>query len=106
MSNLLLQERRGKRVGGRVGARLRKGIVAAVLAVFCLSGGPPVQTAQAESMQFAFVDVPRAMASSDAAKRARELLEKKLASKQKEVDAMEQKIKSLKDDMEKRKSLM
>ncbi|MBF0109240.1 MAG: OmpH family outer membrane protein [Magnetococcales bacterium] len=74
----------------------------AVFAVGLLGSWP----ARAEQYSFAYVDVPRAMASSDAAKRARELLEKKLASKQREVDAMEQKIKSLKDDLEKRKGLM
>ncbi|MEO5347223.1 MAG: OmpH family outer membrane protein [Magnetococcus sp. YQC-9] len=55
------------------------------------SGGAPV---------FAYVDVPRVMASSAAAQYARDLLKKKLASKQKEVDAMEKEIKDLKAKLE------
>ncbi len=93
--------------GGRMGARwmLRGNTMAGlVFSLLFLFAGPT--TALAEQYLFAFVDVPRAMASSDAAKRARELLEKKLASKQREVDTMEQKIKALKDDMEKRKNAM
>lgn len=88
--------------GGRARWMVRGSMV--VFSLLFLFAGPP--PALAEQYLFAFVDVPRAMASSDAAKRARELLEKKLASKQKEVDAMEQKIKALKDDVEKRKNAM
>ncbi|MBF0439120.1 MAG: OmpH family outer membrane protein [Magnetococcales bacterium] len=54
-------------------------------------GGPAV---------FAYVDVPRVMASSDAATHARDMLKKKLASKQQEVDSMESEIKSLKAKVE------
>jgi outer membrane protein len=53
--------------------------------------------------KMAFVDVPRAMAASDAAKQARDILQKKLASKQKEVSAMESEIKTMKSELEKRK---
>lgn len=82
---------------------IRSVMIVFVSAVVFLSGG---MMARAEQYLFAYVDVPRAMASSDAAKRARDLLEKKLASKQKEVDSLEQKIKGMKSDLEKRKSLM
>ncbi|MEO5326898.1 MAG: OmpH family outer membrane protein [Magnetococcus sp. THC-1_WYH] len=100
MSDFLFQDRCNKR-GGRV--LIRNVIMIFVSAVVFLSGGV---MAQAEQYSFAYVDVPRAMASSDAAKRARDLLERKLASKQKEVDSLEQKIKGMKSDLEKRKSLM
>ncbi|MBF0262520.1 MAG: OmpH family outer membrane protein [Magnetococcales bacterium] len=66
------------------------GFVAAPLEA-AAGGGSPV---------FAYVDVPRVMASSAAAQHARELLKKKLASKQREVDAMEKEIKDLKAKIE------
>lgn len=52
----------------------------------------------AEELKFAYVDVPRAIASSDAARRARDLLQKKLEYKQREVDAMEEEVKALKEE--------
>ncbi|MBF0610996.1 MAG: OmpH family outer membrane protein [Magnetococcales bacterium] len=52
----------------------------------------------AEEVKIAYVDVPRAIASSEAAKRARELMQKKLDSKQREVDAVEEEIKLLKEE--------
>ncbi|MEO5348449.1 MAG: OmpH family outer membrane protein [Magnetococcus sp. YQC-3] len=57
----------------------------------------------AAEYKMAFVDVPRAMAASEAAKQARDILQKKLASKQKEVSAMESEIKEMKAELEKRK---
>ncbi|MBF0461863.1 MAG: OmpH family outer membrane protein [Magnetococcales bacterium] len=60
-------------------------------------------SAWAESYKLAFVDVPRAMAASDAAKQARDILQKKLAAKQQEVSAMEAEIKEMKAEAEKRK---
>ena len=63
-------------------------------------------TVLAGSIQLAFVDVPRAMASSDAAKQARDILKKKLDAKQTEVTVMESEIKKMKESLEKRKSLM
>lgn len=71
-----------------------------LIAVIGLLGA---DVAWAESYKLAFVDVPRAMAASDAAKQARDILQKKLASKQKEVSAMEAEIKQMKADLEKRK---
>ncbi|WP_130471485.1 OmpH family outer membrane protein [Candidatus Magnetaquicoccus inordinatus] len=59
--------------------------------------------ASADSYKLAFVDVPRAMAASDAAKQARDILQKKLAAKQQEVSAMEDEIKAMKAEIEKRK---
>ena len=65
------------------------------------------ESALAESgAKFAYVDVPRVMASSGAGKHARELLKKKLASKQKEVTAVEAKINDMKNKLEQRKSMM
>lgn len=61
--------------------------------------------AEAAPYKMAFVDVPRAMAASDAAKKARNILKKKLAAKQKEVSAMEAGIKRMKATAEKRKGL-
>ncbi|MBF0270484.1 MAG: OmpH family outer membrane protein [Magnetococcales bacterium] len=55
---------------------------------------------------FAYVDVPRVMASSAAAQYARDMLKKKLAVKQKEVDAMESEIKSLKAKVEQGGNMM
>ncbi|MBF0212661.1 MAG: OmpH family outer membrane protein [Magnetococcales bacterium] len=55
---------------------------------------------------FAYVDVPRVMASSAAAQNARDLLKKKLAAKQKEVDAMEAEIKALKAKVEQGGNMM
>ncbi|MBF0178698.1 MAG: OmpH family outer membrane protein [Magnetococcales bacterium] len=49
---------------------------------------------------FAYVDVPRVMAASTAAQKARDMLKKKLAVKQQEVDAMEAEIKELKNKLE------
>ncbi|MBF0453502.1 MAG: OmpH family outer membrane protein [Magnetococcales bacterium] len=60
----------------------------------------------AANVKFAYVDVPRVMASSEAGKRARELLKQKLAVKQKEVTAMEANINKMKENLEQRKSLM
>lgn len=62
-------------------------------------------SAQAGSYKMAFVDVPRAMAASEAAKRARDILQKKLAAKQKEVSAMESEIKRMKATAQKRSGL-
>ena len=62
-------------------------------------------SAWADSYKLAFVDVPRAMAASDAAKQARDILQKKLAAKQKEVSSMEAEIKAMKAKVEKRKSV-
>lgn len=100
MNDFSFQDRCNKRGGGML---MRSVMMVFVSAVVFLSGG---MVARAEQYSFAYVDVPRAMASSDAAKRARELLERKLASKQKEVDSLEQKIKGMKSDLEKRKGLM
>lgn len=106
MSDFLFQNRCNK-WGGKVTRTLVRGVAVVLMsAAVLLSGLLGEMTAQAEQQLFAYVDVPRAMASSDAAKRARDLLEKKLASKQKEVDSLEQKIKGMKTDLEKRKSLM
>ena len=66
-------------------------------------GRMPVQAAAAN---FAYVDVPRVMASSEAGKRAKGFLKKKLAVKQKEVTAMEAKINEMKQNLESRKNLM
>ncbi|MBF0165834.1 MAG: OmpH family outer membrane protein [Magnetococcales bacterium] len=71
------------------------------LAVGCGFVAAPLEAAAgAGSPVFAYVDVPRVMASSSAAQHARELLKKKLASKQREVDAMEKEIKDLKAKIE------
>lgn len=59
-------------------------------------------SASAEAYKLAFVDVPRAMAASDAAKQARDILQKKLAAKQKEVSSMEAEIKKMKADAAKK----
>lgn len=59
----------------------------------------------ADTYKMAFVDVPRAMSASEAAKKARDILNKKLAAKQKEVSVMEEEIKRMKADAEKRKGL-
>lgn len=55
---------------------------------------------------FAYVDVPKVMASSAAAQHARDMLKKKLAAKQKEVDSMEAEIKALKAKVEQGGSMM
>ncbi|MBF0126726.1 MAG: OmpH family outer membrane protein, partial [Magnetococcales bacterium] len=60
-------------------------------------GGAPV---------FAYVDVPRVMAASTAAQRARDMLKKKLALKQQEVDSMESQIKELKNKVEQGGNMM
>ncbi len=113
MSDFPYQDHRKQGIGRGTGTAVRRatGYKATVnklitVMVFAAVGLLGAWSAQAEQLLFAYVDVPRAMASSDAAKKARELLERKLASKQKEVDSMEQKIKALKGDLEKRKSLM
>lgn len=62
-------------------------------------------SALAGPYKMAFVDVPRAMAASDAAKKARDILQKKLAAKQKEVSAMEAEIKQMKKEVEGQKGL-
>ncbi|MBF0447153.1 MAG: OmpH family outer membrane protein [Magnetococcales bacterium] len=62
----------------------------------------PVQAAG----KFAYVDVPRVMDSSQAGNRARDFLNKKLSVKQNEVSSMEADINKMKDDLEKRKSVM
>lgn len=66
----------------------------------------PAKGAATAPYVFAYVDVPRVLASSDASKSARELLKKKLADKQKELDAMEAKIKKMKDELDKKNSLI
>ncbi|MBF0160661.1 MAG: OmpH family outer membrane protein [Magnetococcales bacterium] len=76
----------------------------AVLAVL-VSVGLLCSSAWAESYKLAFVDVPRAMAASDAAKQARDILQKKLAAKQQEVSSMEAEIKEMKADAKKRKGV-
>lgn len=75
-------------------------IVAVVMALLIgwLPGAVPA--AGSSTPQFAYVDVPRVMASSSAAQYARDMLKKKLAAKQKEVDAMEAEIKALKSKVE------
>lgn len=78
-----------------------------VMAVFLLAWiFGPGQGWTADTPKFAYVDVPRAIASSQAAKQARDLLKKKLGVKQKEVDNMEAEIKRMKADLEKRSSSM
>ncbi|MBF0357425.1 MAG: OmpH family outer membrane protein [Magnetococcales bacterium] len=63
-------------------------------------------TAQAADINFAYVDVPRVMASSKASKQATELLKKTLAIKQKEVTSMKADITKMKKDLEERKNVM
>lgn len=75
------------------------------LALSFLVGLCVCDSALADVYKMAFVDVPRAMAASDAAKQAREILKKKLAAKQKEVSSMEVRIKRLKEEVEKRRGL-
>ncbi|MBF0368266.1 MAG: OmpH family outer membrane protein [Magnetococcales bacterium] len=55
---------------------------------------------------FAYVDVPRAIASSVAGEKARDLLKNNIASKQKEIADMEAEIKRMKENTDKKKSLM
>ncbi|GAB0056356.1 hypothetical protein SIID45300_00662 [Candidatus Magnetaquicoccaceae bacterium FCR-1] len=74
--------------------------LALVLAVGCGLVSAPLEAAGGGTPVFAYVDVPRVMASSSAAQHARELLKKKLASKQREVDVMEKEIKDLKAKIE------
>ena len=74
--------------------------------VYAFVVGMGLSNAQAESLRVAYVDVPRAIAGSQAAKNARDILQQKLAVKQKEVDAMEMEIKGLKSNLEKRQSVM
>ncbi|MBF0135000.1 MAG: OmpH family outer membrane protein [Magnetococcus sp. DMHC-1] len=62
-------------------------------------------TAQAEG-KFAFADVDKAMNQSQAAKRARDLLERSFSNKQKELSNMEEDIKIMVSDFEKKKNLM
>ena len=76
------------------------GMVLLFLGALFLSG-----SAWAAPYKMAFVDVPRAMAASDAAKKAREILQKKLAAKQQEVSAMEADIKRMKAAAAERKSV-
>ncbi|MBF0190611.1 MAG: OmpH family outer membrane protein [Magnetococcales bacterium] len=66
----------------------------------------PLEAAGGGAPVFAYVDVPRVMASSAAAQYARDMLKKKLAVKQKEVDAMESEIKSLKAKVEQGGNMM
>lgn len=81
---------------------MKRWIMSGLVAVSLLSA----VVAQAAEFRFAYVDVPRAIASSDAAKKARDLLKKKLESKQREVDKLETEIKNLKEDLEQRQSKM
>lgn len=82
---------------------LLRSSVALLIALFVAGNLVVCDTAWAESYKLAFVDVPRAMAASDAAKQARDILQKKLAAKQKEVSSMESEIKKMKADAEKHK---
>ncbi|MBF0153127.1 MAG: OmpH family outer membrane protein [Magnetococcales bacterium] len=62
-------------------------------------------SAQAEG-KFAFADVDKAMNQSQAAKKARDLLDRSFTNKQKELTSMEGDIKVMMNDLEKRKNLM
>ncbi|MBF0425771.1 MAG: OmpH family outer membrane protein [Magnetococcales bacterium] len=75
------------------------------LIAFLLCGFAMGTTAWAEG-RFAFADVDKAMNQSLAAKKAREILDQSFTSKQRELTAMEGEIKSLMNDLEKRKNLM
>ncbi|MBF0195848.1 MAG: OmpH family outer membrane protein [Magnetococcales bacterium] len=77
------------------------------LTIFCvLTTVLTVNSAQAAKANFAYVDVPRVMASSDASKLATALLKKTLAIKQKEVTVMKADINKMKKNLEQRKNLM
>lgn len=79
----------------RVGALL-------LIALFFVGNVFVSGSAWAESYKLAFVDVPRAMAASDAAKQARDILQKKLVAKQKEVSTMEAEVKKMQENVAKR----
>ena len=57
-------------------------------------------------IKLAYVDVPRAMAASNASQRFLKTFKKKLSSKRREVRAMEAEIKRMKTSLDKRKNLM
>ncbi len=76
---------------------------AAAMVLGGLVGG--TVTAEAADAKIAYVDVQRAIASSDAAKKARETLQRMLDVKQREVTSMENELKRMKEDLENGKSV-
>lgn len=72
-----------------------------IVAGLLLAGTP----ASAEST-FAYVDVPRALSSSEASKKATAILQKKLEEKQREVDQMKEELKSMREDLDKRSAVL
>ncbi|MGN7610893.1 OmpH family outer membrane protein [Magnetococcales bacterium HHB-1] len=66
----------------------------------------PISSVDAAEIKMAYVDIPRVLASLDASTKVRKLLEKKVASRQREMVALEKEIKRLKERLEKRKHMM
>lgn len=62
--------------------------------------------ARSEQATFAYVDVPRALSSSEASKKATAILQKKLEEKQREVDAMKEELKKMREDLDKRSAVL
>ncbi|MBF0158296.1 MAG: OmpH family outer membrane protein [Magnetococcales bacterium] len=81
-----------------------------VLGIIALATGSlfsgAVPSAQAAEARFAYVDTPKAIANSEPAKRAREILQRMLEEKQRTLTYREDELKRMRDDLENKKSLM
>ncbi|MBF0187216.1 MAG: OmpH family outer membrane protein [Magnetococcales bacterium] len=78
------------------------------IAIICVlvAGLVGSQNANAESLKFAYVDVQRAVSSSDAAKKAKELLQKKFMAMRKEINGLELELKRMRSDLKNKQALM
>ncbi|MBF0123700.1 MAG: OmpH family outer membrane protein [Magnetococcales bacterium] len=87
---------------------MSKPMVKYSLSVLCAMGlvGAVATSAPAADARFAYVDTPKAIANSDPAKRAREILQRMLEEKQRALSHREDELKRMRDDLENKKSLM